>query len=90
VLPQSSPRHRKVHVSLPADLYERIEIKSELTGSPFSTTLAAILRRALEDEEQARLEEALRLDGEDNEAFARSVEPITAWVLGNSATPPRP
>jgi hypothetical protein len=79
-----------VHVSLPADLYEHIEAKSELAGAPFSTTLATILRRALEQEEQARLEEALRLDRDESEAFARSIGPITAWVLSSEAANPRP
>ena len=72
VLPPSTKRrpvHRKVHVSLPADISERVERKSALAGAPFSTTLAEIVRRGLEREDQARLEEALRLDREANVGF---------------------
>ena len=76
--------HRKVHVSLPADIYERVEAKSTLSGAPFSATLSELVRRALEREDQARLEEALRLDAEANLAFAREASVVTAriWATG--------
>ena len=75
------PNHRKVHVSLPPDIYERIERKSRLAEAPFSTTLAEIVRRALDREDQGRLEEALRLDHEANAAFSKSVGEVTSVII---------
>lgn len=88
--PTSSRRtaaHRKVHVSLPADVYDRVESKSSLAGASFSATLSELVRRALEREDQARLEEALKLDFEANVAFARSVSVVTARVWDAAAEP---
>lgn len=73
--------HKKVHVSLPSDVYERIERKSKLAEAPFSTTLAEIVRRALDREEQSLLEEALRLDREGNVAFAKDVGEVTSRII---------
>jgi molybdopterin converting factor small subunit len=90
MLPTSTKRpapYRKVHVSLPADVYERVEAKSSLAGAPFSTTLSELVRRALEREDQARLDEALRLDAEANVAFARAVGIVTARVWSATSEP---
>jgi hypothetical protein len=67
-------------VSLPPDIYERVAAKSTLVGAPFSTTLAELVRRALEREDQARLEEALRLDAEANVSFAREAGVVASRV----------
>ena len=65
-----------------------MEAKSTLAGASFSaTTLAELVRRALEREDQARLEEALRLDFEANVAFARAVSVVTARVWAAAAEP---
>jgi len=90
MVPTSSRRtaaHRKVHVSLPADIYERVEAKSSIAGASFSATISELVRRALEREDQARLEEALRLDFEANVAFARAVSVVTARVWSASSEP---
>ena len=91
MLPPSTKRrpvHRKVHVSLPADIFERVERKSALAGAPFSTTLAEIVRGGLEREDQARLEEALRQDREANAGFAKSVGVVSSRVMdGRSPAP---
>lgn len=90
MLPTSAKRsanHRKVHVSLPADVYDRVEARSSLAGASFSATISELVRRALEREDQARLEEALKLDFEANVAFARTVSVVTARVWGASSKP---
>ena len=79
--------HRKVHVSLPADVYDRVEARSSLAGASFSATISELVRRALEREDQARLEEALKLDFEANVAFARAVSVVTARVWSASSEP---
>ena len=84
-MPRSSltvrPTHRKVHVSLPSDVYDEVRRRSRAAGAPFSTTLSAIVRRELERQEQAQLEEALRLDREANAAIATGVSPVVSRVL---------
>lgn len=80
--------HRKVHISLPADVYERVEAKSSRAGAPFSTTLAEIVRQALDREDQARLEEALGLDREANAAFAREAGVVASHVWAGGAPAP--
>jgi len=91
-MPRSTRRltsHRNVHVSLPADVYERVAAKSDLAGAPFSTTLAEILREALDREDRARLEEALRSDGQTNAGFAREagVAASRVWTGGSMTDP---
>jgi predicted DNA-binding protein len=88
--PRTERAYRKTSVSLPAQLYERVEAKSRLAGMPFSTTLAEIVRRALEREDQARLEEALRLDGEANVAFARTAGVVVSGIVARLESPPKP
>jgi len=78
--------HRKVHVSLPPDIYERVEIKSKLAEAPFSTTLAEIVRRALDREDQGLLEEALRLDREANVAFSKDAGEVTSRIVDQRNT----
>jgi hypothetical protein len=75
---------------LPADLYERVERKSQLAGAPFSTTLAEIARRGLDREDQARLEEALLLDSEANAAFSAGVGAVTSRIMGSGSGEPGP
>jgi hypothetical protein len=72
-------------VSLPADIYDRVEARSSLAGASFSATLSELVWRALEREDQARLEEALRLDFEANVAFARAASVVTARVWSPSS-----
>jgi hypothetical protein len=67
-------------VSLPADLFDRVEAKSSVAGASFSATLSELVRQAVEREDQARLEEALRLDFEADVAYARAVSVVTARV----------
>ena len=88
--PRSERTYRKTSVSLPAWLYERVEAKSRLAGTPFSTTLAEIVRRALEREDQARLEEALRLDAEANLAFAKATGVVVSRIVAGLEDAPKP
>lgn len=70
-------RVRKLSVSLPEPLAAFVESRSSEAGIPFSTALATIIQHAVEEEQQARLDAALGLDGEESLALARAVMPAT-------------
>ncbi len=71
----------KLSVSLPADVVEVVRAAAAESGMSVSATIAAALRRTLEDAEQARLDAALEAQNEENLAFALAYEPIAAELL---------
>ena len=71
----------KLSVSLPADLVEGVRAAAAAGGLSVSATIAAALRRTLEDAEQARLDAALALDREENIAWATAYAPDAAKLL---------
>jgi plasmid stability protein len=73
---------KKVHVSLPPDIWARISRRAAEHGVGFSTEVASIIRRELDSEDQAILDAALRLDAEENAAFAASVGVVEARTIG--------
>ena len=73
----------KLSVSLPADLVEVVRAAAEESDTSVSATIAAALRRTLVDAEQARLDEALALDREENLAWAAAVAPTAAKLLAD-------
>ena len=70
--------HRKLSISLPADLLDDVHAAAAQSGVSISGVIAAALRRTLETEDQARLERALALDAEDNAAWAKDALALTA------------
>ena len=75
---ESSGSHTKLSISLPAELVELVRASAKASGQTVSATIAASLRRTLEDAEQANLERALEADAEENLAWAEAFLPITA------------
>jgi hypothetical protein len=71
----------KLSISLPADLVDVVRASAEESGSSVSATIAAALRRTIEDAEQARLDSALELDREENVAFAQAYAPLAAELI---------
>lgn len=70
--------HTKLSISLPTELVELVRASAETNGMSVSATIAASLRRSLEEAEQANLDKALELDAEWNEAWAKAMLPVTA------------
>jgi hypothetical protein len=60
----------KLSISLPADLVEVVRAAASESGLSVSATIAAALRRTLGDAEQARLDEALKADRDEDLAWA--------------------
>jgi hypothetical protein len=60
----------KLSISLPADLVEVVRSAAAESGTTVSATIAAALRRTIEDADQRRLDAALSLDAEENVAWA--------------------
>lgn len=73
--------HTKLSISLPTDLVELVRASAAATGLSVSATIAASLRRTLEDAEQASLDRALELDAEENLAWANAYLPIAAKLV---------
>jgi hypothetical protein len=70
--------HTKLSISLPTELVEVVRAAATERGTTMSGMIAATLRKALEDAEQARLDRALELDAEENLAWANAYLPIAA------------
>jgi hypothetical protein len=77
----SSGPHTKLSISLPSDLVELVRASAEASGQTVSATIAASLRRTLEEAEQANLDRALELDAEWNLAWVQATMPITIDLL---------
>jgi hypothetical protein len=71
----------KLSISLPSDLVEVVRAAAAQSGLSVSATIAAALRRTLDDAEQARLDAALELDREENVAWAQAYTPIAAELI---------
>jgi hypothetical protein len=74
----STGPHAKLSISLPTDLTELVRASAKSSNLTVSATIAASLRRTLEDAEQANLDRALEADAEENVAWAEATLPITA------------
>jgi plasmid stability protein len=73
--------HTKLSISLPTDLVEVVRVAAAESGLTVSATIAAALRRTIEDGEQARLDAALDADRGDNLELARAYAPIAADLM---------
>lgn len=74
----TTARHKKVSVSLPADLVEVVRAIALDRNVSVSAVIAAALRRTIEEADQVRLDRALELDAEENLAWANAYQPIAA------------
>lgn len=75
---ESAAAHTKLSISLPTELANLVRASAASTGLTVSATIAASLRRTLEDAEQAALDRALELDAEENLAWAERYAPTAA------------
>lgn len=73
--------HSKLSISLPADLADLVRESARASGLTVSATIAASLRRTLQEAEQANLDRALEADAEDNLAWANAYLPIAIDLL---------
>lgn len=70
--------HTKLSVSLPTELVAELRAAAAETGTGVSSLVASAIRHSLIVAEQARLERALALDAEANEAWASDALALTA------------
>jgi hypothetical protein len=70
--------HTKLSVSIPTDLVDAVRAAAAESGMSVSGVIAAAIRRSIAITDQARLDRALALDSEDNEAWARDALALTA------------
>ena len=74
----TSVPHVKLSISLPAELVAEVRAAAEDAQSSVSAVIAAALRSSIATSDQARLDQALALDAEDNAAWASDVLALTA------------
>lgn len=74
----SAGSHTKLSISLPTDLVDLVRASAAATGLSVSATIAASLRRTLEDAEQANLDRAIEAQNQENLGWAEAYLPITA------------
>jgi hypothetical protein len=70
--------YTKLSISLPTELVELVRAVASETGSSVSATIAASLRRTLEEAEQERLDAAIEAQNEENLDWANAYLPIAA------------
>ncbi len=72
--------HTKLSISLPSDLVDLVREAAAQAGLTMSATIGASLRRTLADADQARLDQAIDAQNEENLAWAEAYGPIAAKV----------
>jgi hypothetical protein len=72
----------KLSVSLPDDLVKIVRETAKESGLSVSATIAASLRRNLMVSEQDRLDAALRLDADEDRAWAAATAETHAKLVG--------
>lgn len=77
----SAASHTKLSISLPTDLVELVRASAAATGLSVSATIAASLRRTLEDAEQASLDRAIEAQNEENLAWANAYLPFARKLM---------
>ncbi len=75
--------HVKLSISLPADLVAELRAAASESGIGLSGIVAAAVRQALVTAEQDRIDRAVALDAEDNEAWASDALALTAKAWAN-------
>ena len=70
--------HVKLSVSLPADVVAEVRAAAAESGLSVSGVIAAALRSSIAAADQVRLDRALAMDAEDNEAWAADALALTA------------
>ena len=80
---EAGARHVKLSISLPADLVAELRQAADETDGGVSRIIAAALRRTLLDAAQARIDRALALDAEANEAWTDETLALTARAWAN-------
>jgi hypothetical protein len=71
----------KLSISLPEPLISAVREVSDSTGVSVSGVIAASLRRLLDEVEQARIDQALDEDREENLTWARATAPVHARLV---------
>jgi plasmid stability protein len=68
--------HSKLSISLPNDVVEALRLAAAETGMSLSATVAAALRTAIEDAEQAELDAAIDAQNDENLELANTYLPV--------------
>ena len=74
--------HTKLSISLPTELVALVREAAASSGTSVSATIAAAVRKAIDDLEQARVDAALAAQNEENLEWAKAYEPVARTLLG--------
>lgn len=64
--------HTKLSITLPADLADQVRQAAEASGTSVSGVIAAALRSAIATTDQARIDEAIEAQNDENLAWAEA------------------
>jgi hypothetical protein len=81
----SAARYSKLNISLPRDLAAFVSRRKHERGITMSAAIAESIRRDMVAERQARLDQALALDAEDNLTFARAAGVVVSRSVTSHA-----
>jgi len=81
----TSARASKLHISLSSDLVAFVTRRKDEQRGTMSAAIAESIRRDMMAERQARLDEALALDAEDNLAFSKVSGAVASRALDRRA-----
>lgn len=73
---ESRVGHSKLSITLPNDVVEALRAAATETGLSLSATVAAALRTAIEDAEQAELDAAIDAQNDENVELANTYLPV--------------
>jgi plasmid stability protein len=68
--------HSKLSISLPNDVVDALRAAATETGLSLSATVAAALRTAIEDAEQAEIDAAIEAQNDENLELATAYLPV--------------
>ncbi len=80
----SRDAYTKLSISLPTELVALVRAAAEASGSSVSATIAAAVRKVLEDQAQERLDQALEAQNEESLALAKAYAPAAKHLLSKA------
>jgi uncharacterized protein (DUF1778 family) len=72
--------HSKLSITLPTDLADQVRQAAEASGTSVSGVIAAALRSAIATTDQARIDEAIEAQNDENLAWAEAFTDASARI----------
>jgi len=77
---QAAASHSKLSITLPTELAEQVRQAAEVSGTSVSGVIAAALRSAIATTDQARIDQALEAQNDENLGWAKAFTDASARI----------